>query len=88
MILSVYSVRDRLVGFLTPVLEQNDAIAMRNFSMACDKSSHDSTLMTWKPSDYSLYRIASFDSDSGLISPVSPPELVCSGDSFRGDSNA
>lgn len=84
MLLRLYSVRDVLSGFMTPVLEQNDAIAMRNFQMACDSFRPDTTLMTWRPSDYSLYCIASFDTDSGVISPFTPIELVCSGDSLGG----
>lgn len=85
MTLSMYSIRDALSGFLTPVLEDNDAIAMRNFAMACDVSNKQS-LMSWRSSDFSLYRIATFDTNSGLITPISPPDLVCSGDSFRGDN--
>lgn len=80
MILNVYSIRDALSGFMTPVLEQNDAIAMRNFRMACS-SRPDPSLMSWRPSDFSLYRIATFDSDKGLFSPVVPPDLVCIGGS-------
>lgn len=81
MLLHLYCVRDVLSGFMTPVLEQNDAIAMRNFQMACDSARSDQTLMTWRPSDYSLYRVASFDTDTGVISPVSPIEVVCVGGS-------
>lgn len=79
---NVYCVRDELSGFMTPTLDQSDAIAVRNFSMACDSARRDSSLMAWKPSDYSLYRIAVFDSDSGAIIPVSPIERVCSGGDF------
>lgn len=81
---NVYCVRDELVGFMTPTIDQSDAIAVRNFLMACDSVRRDSSLMAWKPSDYSLYRVAVFDSDSGSITPVSPIERVCSG----GDLNA
>lgn len=82
MIMRMYSVRDSLTGFMTPVLEQNDACAMRNFRMACETSQ---SLMNYSSSDFSLYHIADFDSNSGSISPVSPVQLVCSGKSFLGD---
>lgn len=86
MIFGVYSVRDHLTGFMTPVLEQNEAVAVRNFSMACDRMKAESSVMAWKPSDFALYQIGSFDSESGLIAPVQPPVLVCHGDSVSGGS--
>lgn len=79
MILSIYSVRDELVGFMTPTLEQNDATAMRNFLMACDSAKRDSSLMAFAPSHYTLFKIGSFDSSTGQIFPVTPIENVCSG---------
>lgn len=83
MILSMYSIRDSLTGFLTPVIESNDAVAMRNFSVAMES---DSTL-THSPKDFDLFKIAVFDTDSGVVSPVSPVQLVCSGSSFRRSSD-
>lgn len=82
MIFHMYSIRDRLVGFMTPTIEQSDPVAMRNFQMACDSAKRDRSLMAFRPSDYSLYRIADFDSDSGELIPSFPPVTVCSGDSF------
>lgn len=83
----VYAVRDVLTGFMTPTLEQNDAVALRNFAMACDFSKRDVSLMAHKPSDFSLFRIASFDSETGVLSPIVPIELVCSGDSLGGQNH-
>lgn len=84
MKLRMYSMRDHLAGFLTPTYEQNDAIAMRNFEMACSAARREPTLISWRPSDFSLWCLAEFDSDSGALSPYSPPVLVCNGDSFSG----
>lgn len=84
MIYNVYSIRDELTGFMTPVVEHSDAVAMRNFQMACSASKRDTSLMAFRPSDYILYQIGTFDTDSGLISPVVPIVRVCSGDSFEG----
>lgn len=86
MIFGVYSIRDDLSGFMTPVLEQNDAVAMRNFRMATDQMARQQTVMTFRPTDYALYRIAQFDQESGLITPVTPPDLVCRGE--RSDKDA
>lgn len=88
MIFQMYSIRDHLTGFMTPVLEQNDAAALRNFTMACDKAKSSSTLMAWRPSDFALFRIASFDSLSGELIPESPAVLICNGDSVGGASDA
>lgn len=87
MIYNVYCVRDELSGFMTPTLDQSDASAMRNFSMSCDHQDRFRSLMSWKPSDFSLFRIATFNSESGSINPVIPPVLVCSGSSLRGDKD-
>lgn len=80
MIMSMYAIRDVLSGFMTPVLEQSDAVAMRNFRMACDRAAGQETLMRWRPSDYQLYRIAMYNSETGAVTPVCPIELVCSGE--------
>lgn len=81
MIYGIYSICDALSGFMTPVLEQNDAVAMRNFRMACDSSKSSSSLMGFRPSDFSLYQIGTFDSQTGAISPLTPLKIVCRGES-------
>lgn len=84
MKLGMYCIRDALTGFMTPTLDQNDASAMRNFRMACDQyQSSGRSLMTWKPDDFTLFHIADFDSDTGVLTPVSPLQIVCSGYSLR-----
>lgn len=83
MIYRVYSIRDRFSDFMPPVLEQSDPIAMRNFEMAVSAQKRDTSIMAFRPSDFSLYHIADFDSDSGVLSAVVPPEIICSGDSFE-----
>lgn len=89
MIFGVYSIRDALSGFMTPVLEQNDAVAMRNFRMATDRMSRSDSVMTFRPTDFALYRIAQFDSVTGLLTPIQPPDLVCHGESLeRSDKDA
>lgn len=83
MIFRVYSIQDRLSGFQTPVLEQSDPVAMRNFAMACDVMRKDTSVMAYRPGDFCLYHIADFDTSSGVVSPVVPVELVCSGSSLK-----
>lgn len=71
----VYSVRDVKSTFMSPVLSGNDAQAMRSFRAGM-RSVPDFEVA---PSDFELYRIGDFDSESGLIAPCSPPVWVCSG---------
>lgn len=83
MILGIYSIRDRLSGYLQPTFDLNDAVAMRNFSAAI-LSPDAHLLMHTNSEDYDLYRVGQFDSDSGIISALPAPELVVSGNSvFR-----
>lgn len=77
MIMPMYSIRDALTGYMTPVLEHNDASAMRNFRVACEQPG--SSLMYARSEQFSLYRIAHFDTDTGVLTPVQPPDLVCQG---------
>lgn len=74
----MYAIRDVLSGFMTPVLESNDAVAMRNFRMATDTNSG---LMHYRPSDFALYHIADFDAELGVLTPIVPPVVVCNGGS-------
>lgn len=69
MIYGVYVIRDVKVGFLTPTFDVNDQSAIRNFCHAVVSS--DSILSTYA-SDFSLYRIGSYDSDDGFLSPLCP----------------
>lgn len=68
---TVYSVRDRLVGFGALLPDTSPENAKRNFGMAmatniaCD--------------DYDLYSIAEYDTETGFIKPFSVPTLVLKG---------
>lgn len=85
MIYNVYCVHDAAVGFLRPAIDQNDAVTMRHFQAMVNESPE----MMMKPEDFTLYRIGSFDTDTGAISGC-PAELVCSASDFvrkRGKNN-
>ena len=74
----VYSIRDVRQGFLSPTVEMSDTVAVRNFSHAVMKG--DSLLQSFS-SEYDLYKIGEFDTDSGLVTPVTPIEFLVSADS-------
>lgn len=73
MIYSVYAIRDVKTGFMTPTIEVNDDTAIRNFSHAVVNS--DNILFSFAK-DFSLYRLAAFDSDTGAITSEPLPKLV------------
>lgn len=77
MIYGVYSMRDVKTGFMTPTLDANDESATRNFCHSI-VNAPDTILFTYA-TDFSLYRIADFDSDTGRMIPFDLPELVFEG---------
>lgn len=81
LILNVYCIRDVKTGFLTPTFDSNDETAIRNFSHAVINS--DSVLFSFAK-DFSLYRLGTFDSDSGLLTREQLPfHLYEATDSIR-----
>lgn len=76
MTLNIYAIRDAKSGYMSPTFELNDAVAMRNFEHACLNS--DSLLFSHFE-DFDLYRIGTYDTDSGCISDVVPQQFICSG---------
>lgn len=78
MKLGIYSIHDAHVGFMAPVTDMNDATAMRNFSVQVNTNE----TIKRHSLEFTLYRIGSFDSDSGLIEAEIPPELVANASSL------
>lgn len=72
MTFGLYSIKDAKTGFMTPVLEQGDPAALRNFSAAVNQPD---SLMRQYPNDFSLFKVANFDTDEG-IDPVQHPILI------------
>ena len=65
----LYCIKDAKTGFMTPVVEQNDAAALRNFSHAVNQPE---SLMHDCPNDFSFFKLADFDTDAGILSIPSP----------------
>ncbi|UPW41606.1 nonstructural protein [Peromfec virus RodF8_43] len=74
MIMRVYALRDVKVGFLSPTVSDSDAIAIRNLENVLRSPS--SSLLDSHPEDFSLYCLGSFDTTSGVLSPLAVPELI------------
>lgn len=79
MILNVYSMRDKHTGFLSPTFEVNDQVAIRAFSYALLNT--PGSVLGFAPTDFDLYCLGSFDTDTGFISSLPVPSLVITGDS-------
>ena len=65
----LYSIKDAKTGFMSPVVEQNDAAALRNFSHAVNQLD---SLMHDCPNDFTLFKVSDFDTDVGILSIPSP----------------
>lgn len=73
----LYSVRDVKQAFWPPQVEQNEAVAVRNFSLMVNTNS----ITAFTPSDFDFYKVGEFDSQKGTIEALDVPEFVCSGSS-------
>lgn len=81
MKLPVYAVRDVRSTFTGLTIDTNDATAARNFSHAVMQVG---SIMNSHPQDFSLYRLGEFDTDTGILIPLSPIQLVMDGVSVEG----
>lgn len=79
----MYCVRDNKVSFWSPQEDQNDQSAIRNFGYLL---THNDMIM-YAPQDYDLYFVGTFDSDSGVMEPVTPIQFIASGASVFGGLN-
>lgn len=68
----VYAIRDVKSGFMTPTVEVNNEVAIRNFAYAV---LHNEMFDSFA-SDYSFYRIGDFDTDTGTLKPYTPPVFL------------
>lgn len=79
MLLNIYSIRDTFTGYGQIFLESSDPVAVRGFRFALSKK--DSAMFT-DPKDFDLMRLGTFDTETGVITPI-PPVTVCSAVSIR-----
>lgn len=73
MVIPIYTVQDALVGFQVITMMNNDAFAMRSFAENFSEVKN--------PSDYSLWRVGTFDTDTGIINSE-VPTVVCRATDF------
>lgn len=76
MIYPVFCVKDDLTGFDANFLVQlNEESAKRAFEYSCNNPN----LQNFKPADFSLYKVADFDSESGEMVATYPPKFIING---------
>jgi hypothetical protein len=74
MNINAYSVKDAKSGtFGNPYYAQNDALAARSFEQA---SNDPNTTINAYPEDFSLYRVGSFNDESGEFKPEPQPQFI------------
>lgn len=67
----LYAVRDKCArAFLPPFCLPQDEMAVREFAHACSMPDHKFHVHA---RDFSLYKVAEYDDDSGVVTPHSEP---------------
>lgn len=76
MIYGVYAYRDNKTSFGPIWHDYNDESAKRGFSMMMSKID---SIIGFAPADFDLFKIGTFDSDTGRLDSVWPIEFLISG---------
>ncbi len=77
----IYSIFDEAAGIFTaPTVDISDESAIRNFQKACSEAG---SMMNFKPSDFSLYAVGTWDTDTANIESFVPPSRLIVGSSER-----
>lgn len=78
MIYGLYSIRDIKSTYMQVLTDHNDATAIRGFKQAVMVPD---SLMAMHPTDFALYRVGTFNVDTGEIIATAP-ELLCDAAQF------
>lgn len=77
MIYGVYAIYDSAAHvFTAPTIDISDASAVRSFQQAIANSG---SVMNFKPDDFSLYQVGTFDVETGELKPFTPPSRLIVG---------
>lgn len=72
MIFGLYSIKDELSGFSAPIPMEDDKQAKRYFKQRLI----DTSIMKSNPTDFSIWCIGQFDTNTGVIRAFNPADLV------------
>lgn len=73
MKLPICCMRDQLTGFMNPFVSTNESVAERDFKIIIND---DKQSLHYNPQHFDLYRLGSFDTDTGVIDPCEPTIMV------------
>lgn len=75
-VMMMFSIRDdKAESFQIPVVFPTKGVMTRALADAVNKTG-STDLYATHPSDFSVYHVADFDSDSGVVTPLAPVVLV------------
>lgn len=82
---NIYSVKDHKFLFGDVFQSPDDSTAVRYFGMIVNNTRVGNNLMNYAPQDFDLFRVGSFDSETGQVDSVWPVEFVINGSNLVGD---
>ena len=82
MKLGMYSICDKYTCYIYPFPAQSDQAAKRNFETEINSN----PIAKNSPGDFDLYKVATFDTETGIVEPITPHEPITTGmNVFRKD---
>lgn len=76
MTYGVYGYRDNKFAFGPIWMDQNDEVAQRGFAFMINNREG---IFNFAPADFDLFKIGTFDSETGQIESVWPIQFICNG---------
>lgn len=74
MIKWLYTIEDSTAGeYGQPAPSMNDATATRDFKMLVNEKG---TIMNAKPEDFNIYKIGSYNTETGELIPLKPTKIA------------
>lgn len=77
MLYKVYAIRDDKTDFFPPQIFANDEDAKRAFALVVNTPGN---MISFAPSDFTLYRIGTFESETAMLDRAWPVLFVCNAD--------
>lgn len=74
MISGIYAIKDAKSTFMPCTVDVNDATAVRNFEHAVRLKD---SILSSHPNDFALFRVGSFDNETGIVTAPIVPEFLC-----------
>lgn len=81
--MNLYTIHDQTAGyFMQPFAARNDGEATRSFSNAINDSRDPNNLLAKHPSQFALYRVASYSDETGQVTAENPITLLGNGSDY------